>query len=609
MDAPTATVEKPRTRALVRNFCIIAHIDHGKSTLADRLLEFTGAVPDRQMREQVLDQMDLERERGITIKASAVRLEYTARDGETYTLNLIDTPGHVDFAYEVSRTLAACEGALLLVDASQGVEAQTIANFLMALEHNLTIIPVINKIDLPGARIDEVKEQILDELGLDPDDVVLTSAKEGIGTEEVLQAVVDRVPPPVSDEEPLRCLIFDSTFDPHRGVIGFIRVVSGSVRAGQIVRMMATGGSFRVETVGIFAPGLVPARELLAGDVGFLVAGVKRLSDMRVGDTVTDAHHPAPEPLPGYKVAQPVVFCGLYPTDNSEYDNLRDALEKLQLNDAALSYEKETSEALGFGFRAGFLGLLHMEIVQERLEREYGSNLIATAPNVVYRVHLTDGSAVDIDNPSLFPTADRIVRVEEPYVLARISTPEEYVGPLMELCGDRRGVFSNMHYHDGQRVTLVYELPLAEILVDFFDQLKSRSRGYGSLDYEPIGVRPANVVRLDIWLNGDPVDALSVIIHRDRAYERARDIVSRLKHVLPRQQFRIQIQGAIGGRVIAAAAISPYRKNVLAKCYGGDITRKRKLLEKQKAGKKRMKMVGSVEIPQEAFMTLLKLDD
>jgi len=594
----------------VRNFCIIAHIDHGKSTLADRLLQITGAVSERDMREQVLDTMDLERERGITIKASAVRLHYTARDGHPYTLNLIDTPGHVDFAYEVSRSLAACEGALLVVDAAQGVEAQTVANFMMALEHDLTVIPVINKIDLASARVEEARAALYEELALDPDDALLVSAKEGVGIGELLEAIVARIPAPSgSVGEPLRCLLFDSIFDIHRGVVGFVRVMSGTVRRGGSILMMASGTSYRVEEVGIFAPAMQACEELRTGDVGYIISGVKTLSDMRVGDTITDAHHPAPGPLPGYKVAKPMVFCGLYPVDNSEHDGLRDALERLQLNDAALSFEKETSEALGFGFRAGFLGLLHMEIVQERLEREYGLNLIATSPNVVYKVHLTDGTTTEVDNPADFPGQERIDSVEEPFVLARVFVPDEFVGPCMDLCGQRRGVYVDMRYGVGQRVTLTYELPLAEILVDFFDQLKSRSRGYASLDYEPSGTRVSSVVRLDIWLNGEPVDALSTIIHRDRAYERARSIVDRLKELLPRQQFRIHIQGAIAHRVIAAAAVRAFRKDVTAKCYGGDITRKRKLLERQKEGKKRMKMVGQVEIPQSAFMALLRVDE
>ncbi len=594
----------------IRNFCIVAHIDHGKSTLADRLLEITGRIREGEMREQYLDQMDLERERGITIKASAVRLEHQGPDGQTYILNLIDTPGHVDFTYEVSRALAACEAAILVVDAAQGVEAQTVANYLLALEHDLEVIPVINKIDLPSARPDVVKQEIFDELGLVPDDALLVSAKTGEGCRDVLDAVVERVPPPKGNPDaPLRALVFDSKYDPHQGVIGFIRVVDGAIRAKDQIKLMQGRQVHDVEHVGIFDPDMVPVECLSAGEVGYVAAGVKDVRDLRVGDTVTSAHNPAPEPLPGYRVIKPVVFCGLYPVENKDHDALRDALEKLQLNDAALTFERESSEALGFGFRAGFLGLLHLEIVQERLEREFGLALIATCPNVVYRANMSDGTMREIDNPADFPDPTHLESVQEPYVKMVVMTPEEYVGACMELCESRRGTFVDMRYGESGRVHITYELPLAEVIVDFFDCLKSRTRGYATMDYEMLGYRQSDMVRLDILINEQRVDALTAIVHRSRAYERGREIVDRMKEVLPRQQFKVKIQAALGRKVIAASSISPYRKNVTAKCYGGDITRKRKLLERQKEGKKRLKMIGSVEVPQEAFMALLKREE
>ncbi len=592
----------------IRNFCIIAHIDHGKSTLADRILEFTGAIDPRQMQEQVLDQMDLERERGITIKMTAVRLTYRARNGQEYELNLIDTPGHVDFTYEVSRSLAACEGALLVVDASQGVEAQTIANVNLAMNNGLEIIPVINKIDLPAADPDRVKHEIENILALDPSEAILASAKEGIGTEEILEAVVHKIPPPRGNpNRPLRALIFDSHFDPYLGVVVYIRVVDGVVRPGMRIRFMSTGREFEVTSVGFFTPRLQEGDELRTGEVGYLTAGIKTVGDTRVGDTITDAERPAEEPLPGYKPVKPMVYCGLYPVDGEEFADLRDALMKLQLNDAALVFEPETSAALGFGFRCGFLGLLHMDIVQERLEREFGLSLIATAPSVVYRITTTKGEVIMLDNPAHWPAATTIASVEEPYIRATIFVPSEYVGPMMELAMERRGEFVKMEYPAPNRVLLTYDLPLAEILLDFYDQLKSRSKGYASFDYEPIGYRQSELVKLDILINGEPVDALSFITHRDRAYSRGRALVERLRQVVPRQQFEVRIQAAIGSKVIAAERIPPFRKNVLAKCYGGDVTRKRKLLEKQKEGKKRMKQLGNVEIPQEAFLSVLKV--
>ncbi|GIV15983.1 MAG: elongation factor 4 [Armatimonadota bacterium] len=592
----------------IRNFCIIAHIDHGKSTLADRILEFTGAIDPRQMQEQVLDQMDLERERGITIKMTAVRLTYRARDGQEYELNLIDTPGHVDFTYEVSRSLAACEGALLVVDASQGVEAQTIANVNLAMNNGLEIIPVINKIDLPAADPERVKEEIENILMLDSSEAILASAKEGIGTEEILEAVVRKIPPPRGNPNaPLRALIFDSHFDPYLGVVVYIRVVDGIVRPGMRIRFMSTGREFEVTSVGFFTPRLQEGDELRTGEVGYLTAGIKTVGDTRVGDTITDAERPAEEPLPGYKPVKPMVYCGLYPVEGEEFSDLRDALMKLQLNDAALVFEPETSAALGFGFRCGFLGLLHMDIVQERLEREFGLSLIATAPSVVYRITTTKGEVIMLDNPAHWPPPTTIAMVEEPYIRATIFVPSEYVGAMMELAMERRGEFVKMEYPSPNRVLLTYDLPLAEILLDFYDQLKSRSKGYASFDYEPVGYRQSDLVKLDILINGEPVDALSFITHRDRAYSRGRALVERLRQVVPRQQFEVRIQAAIGSKVIAADRIPPFRKNVLAKCYGGDVTRKRKLLEKQKEGKKRMKQLGNVEIPQEAFLSVLKV--
>ncbi|MGC8783387.1 MAG: translation elongation factor 4 [Armatimonadota bacterium] len=592
----------------IRNFCIIAHIDHGKSTLADRILEFTGAIDPRQMQEQVLDQMDLERERGITIKMTAVRLTYRARNGQEYELNLIDTPGHVDFTYEVSRSLAACEGALLVVDASQGVEAQTIANVNLAMNNNLEIIPVINKIDLPAADPERVKGEIENILMLDPSEAILASAKEGIGTEEILEAVVHKIPPPRGNPNaPLRALIFDSHFDPYLGVVVYVRVVDGVVRPGMRIRFMSTGREFEVTSVGFFTPRPQEGDELRTGEVGYLTAGIKTVGDTRVGDTITDAERPAAEPLPGYKPVKPMVYCGLYPVEGEEFSDLRDALMKLQLNDAALVFEPETSAALGFGFRCGFLGLLHMDIVQERLEREFGLSLIATAPSVVYRITTTKGEVILLDNPAHWPPPTTIATVEEPYIRATIFVPSEYVGAMMELAIERRGEFVKMEYPSPNRVLLTYDLPLAEILLDFYDQLKSRSKGYASFDYEPIGYRQSDLVKLDILINGDPVDALSFITHRDRAYSRGRALVERLREVVPRQQFEVRIQAAIGSKVIAAERIPPFRKNVLAKCYGGDVTRKRKLLEKQKEGKKRMKQLGNVEIPQEAFLSVLKV--
>jgi len=594
----------------IRNFCIVAHIDHGKSTLADRILELTHTVEGRQMREQVLDQMDLERERGITIKASAIRLTYRARDGQDYLLNLIDTPGHVDFTYEVSRSLAAAEGALLVVDAAQGVEAQTVANVHLALDQGLEIVPVINKIDLPNASPERARLELEEIIGLDGDSALLTSAKLGTGVEEVLEAIVHRIPPPQGDPEAnLQALIFDSHFDPHRGIVAYVRVRNGRIRAGMRIRMMSTKREFEVQEVGVFGLGLEPCEELAAGEVGYVMAGVKEVGEAAVGDTITAAERPAREPLPGYRQAKPMVFCGIYPSENDQYPLLRAALEKLSLNDAALAYEPETSAALGFGFRCGFLGLLHMEIEQERLEREYELDLVATAPSVVYRIHTRDGGVQEIDSPAKMPPADKVVKIEEPYVRAMIMTPVSYVGACIELCQDRRGEYESQEHSHTNRVVITYVLPLSEILLDFFDQLKSRSRGYASLDYELIGYRESELVKVDILLNGEPVDALSVIIHRGRAQTRGRALVQRLRQVLSRQMFEIRIQASIGSRVIASERIAPLRKNVLAKCYGGDVTRKRKLLEKQKAGKKRMRQIGKVNVPQEAFLTVLKIAD
>ena len=595
----------------IRNFCIIAHIDHGKSTLADRILEKTRAVALRDMEDQLLDSMDLERERGITIKAHAVTLSYTAQDGQTYTFNLIDTPGHVDFHYEVSRSLAACEGALLVVDASQGIEAQTLANTYLAVEHGLEIVPVINKIDLPSAEPERVKEEIEEVIGLDTADAPLISAKAGIGIDEVLEAVVQRIPAPQGDADaPLQALIFDSYYDSYRGVIVYIRVKEGSVRVGDTIRMMASGAQFDVVEVGLMRPGrLEPCDSLQAGQVGYIAASIKTVSEARVGDTVTRADRPAAQPLPGYRKANPMVFCGIFPADGAHYQELREALERLQLNDASLTFEPETSVALGFGFRCGFLGLLHMEIIQERLEREYDLDLITTAPSVVYRLTLTDGSVHYIDNPTNYPDAGSITLAEEPVAEAHIFAPNEYVGNIMELCQERRGVFRDMKYLDQSRVDIHYELPLNEIVYDFFDVLKSRTKGYASFDYELKGYVPSKLVKLDILLNGEVVDALSFIVFADNAYTRARKMCERLKDNIPRQLFEIPIQAAIGGKVIARETVKALRKDVLAKCYGGDITRKKKLLEKQKEGKKRMRQLGSVEVPQEAFMAVLKLDD
>lgn len=594
----------------IRNFSIIAHIDHGKSTLADRILEYTGALSQREMQEQVLDQMDLERERGITIKLQAVRLQYRADDGEMYILNLIDTPGHVDFTYEVSRSLAACEGALLVVDAAQGIEAQTLANVYLALDNNLEIIPVINKIDLPSAEPERVKQEIEDVIGLDCSEAVLASAKAGIGIKEILEQVVRNVPAPTGDpQQPLKALIFDSHYDPYKGVIVYVRVVDGSIRSGSKIKFMATGAVFEVIEVGAFMPRMGIVDELQVGDVGFIVAGIKNVKDTRVGDTVTDARTPAAEPLPGYRKINPMVYCGLYPIESTEYNDLRDALEKLVLNDASLKFEPESSTALGFGFRCGFLGLLHMEIIQERIEREFNIALITTAPSVVFKVTLTNGDVLTIDNPSNYPEVGKIDYVEEPYVKAGIIVPKDYVGVVMELCQNKRGDFVNMEYLDANRVTLTYEMPLSEIVYDFFDQLKSSTRGYASFDYEMSGYKQSNLVKMDILLNSEQVDALSVIVHRDRAYSRGKAICEKLKEIIPQQMFEVPIQAAIGQKIISRETIKAMRKNVLAKCYGGDISRKRKLLEKQKEGKKRMKQVGSVEVPQEAFMAVLKIDE
>ena len=594
----------------IRNFSIIAHIDHGKSTIADRLIEYTGTLSEREMEAQVLDSMDLERERGITIKAQTVRLDYRGEDGELYELNLIDTPGHVDFNYEVSRSLAACEGALLVVDAAQGVEAQTLANVYLALEHDLEIVPVINKIDLPSAEPERVKEEIEDSIGLDTSAAVLASAKTGIGIKEILDAVVAYIPPPEGDSDaPLRALIFDSYFDAYKGVIAHVRVKEGVIQKGMKLKLMATGKTFEVTDVGCFRPRPVDTGELRTGEVGFIAGALKDVRDVRVGDTVTGAERPAAEALPGYRGVTPMVFCGLYPEDSKDYDNLREALEKLQLNDAALVFEPETSIALGFGFRCGFLGLLHMDVIQERLEREYNLGLIMTAPSVVYHVYRTDGTMREVSNPADLPPATEIEHIEEPCVKATVIVPKDYVGAVMEISQEKRGVFQTMDYLDATRVTVIYHIPLNEILYDYFDRLKSATRGYASLDYELIDYQTSNLVKLDILLNGDPVDALSTIVHRDRAAARGRQLATKLKEIIPQQMFEIPIQAAIGSKIIARENVRARRKDVLAKCYGGDITRKRKLLEKQKEGKKRMKAVGSVELPQEAFMAVLKIDD
>ncbi|CWU44830.1 elongation factor 4 [Listeria monocytogenes] len=594
----------------IRNFSIIAHIDHGKSTLADRILEQTGALTHREMKNQLLDSMDLERERGITIKLNAVQLKYKAKDGETYIFHLIDTPGHVDFTYEVSRSLAACEGAILVVDAAQGIEAQTLANVYLALDNDLEILPVINKIDLPAADPERVREEIEDVIGLDASDAVLASAKSGIGIEDILEQIVEKVPEPSGDvNKPLKALIFDSVFDAYRGVIANIRIMDGVVKAGDRIKMMSNGKEFEVTEVGVFSPKATPRDELLVGDVGYLTAAIKNVGDTRVGDTITLANNPAEEALDGYRKLNPMVYCGLYPIDSSKYNDLRDALEKLELNDSALQFEAETSQALGFGFRCGFLGLLHMEIIQERIEREFNIDLITTAPSVIYHVNLTDGSNIVVDNPAEIPEPGVIESVEEPYVKATVMVPNDYVGAVMELAQNKRGNFITMEYLDDIRVSIVYEIPLSEIVYDFFDQLKSSTKGYASFDYELIGYKASKLVKMDILLNAEKVDALSFIVHRDFAYERGKIIVEKLKELIPRQQFEVPIQAAIATKIVSRSTIKALRKNVLAKCYGGDVSRKRKLLEKQKEGKKRMKQIGSVEVPQEAFMAILKMDE
>ncbi|WP_391560228.1 translation elongation factor 4 [Robertmurraya sp.] len=594
----------------IRNFSIIAHIDHGKSTLADRILEKTNALTAREMKDQLLDSMDLERERGITIKLNSVQLKYQAKDGEVYTFHLIDTPGHVDFTYEVSRSLAACEGAVLVVDAAQGIEAQTLANVYLAIDNDLEIVPVINKIDLPSADPERVRNEIEEVIGLDASEAVLASAKAGIGIEDILEQVVEKVPAPTGDPDaPLKALIFDSLYDAYRGVVAYIRVVDGTVKVGDKIRMMATGKEFEVTEVGVFTPKSTPCSELTVGDVGFLTAAIKNVGDTRVGDTITSVKNGATEALPGYRRLNPMVYCGLYPIDSAKFNDLREALEKLELNDSALQFEPETSQALGFGFRCGFLGLLHMEIIQERIEREFKIDLITTAPSVIYHVIMTDGTEIKVDNPSNMPDPQKIARVEEPYVKATMMAPNDYVGAIMELCQEKRGIFIDMQYMDETRVNIVYEIPLSEIVYDFFDQLKSSTKGYASFDYELIGYKESKLVKMDILLNAEKVDALSFIVHKDFAYERGKIIVEKLKELIPRQQFEVPIQAAVGQKIVARSTIKAMRKNVLAKCYGGDISRKRKLLEKQKEGKKRMKQVGSVEVPQEAFMAVLKMDD
>ena len=596
-------------RELIRNFCIIAHIDHGKSTLADRMIEMTDTVALRDMEAQLLDNMDIERERGITIKSSAVRMFYTHTDGKRYMFNLIDTPGHVDFNYEVSRSLAACEGAVLVVDATQGIEAQTLANVYLALDNSLEIVPVINKIDLPSADVEHTKKEIEDVIGLPAENAPCISAKTGLNVEQVLAAVVDIVPPPNGDiNKPLKALIFDSVYDNYKGALSYVRVVDGVVKPGMKIRYMATGNEFEVTEVGIFSPTLMPIDALEAGEVGYISASIKNVRETKVGDTITDANAPADEPLPGYKQANPMVFCGIYPADGADYENLRDALDKLVLNDASLSYEPETSMALGFGFRCGFLGLLHMEIIQERLEREFDLDLVTTAPSVIYKVVKTNGDEVMIDNPTNLPPVTEIAYMEEPMVRATIMSPSEYVGTIMELCQDKRGVFEDLKYIEEGRVNIFYELPLNEIIYDFFDQLKSRSRGYASFDYELKEYAKSDLVKLDFLLNGDMCDALSTIVHKDKAYAKGRAVAEKLQEVIPRQQFEIPIQAAIGGKIIARETVRAVRKDVLAKCYGGDITRKKKLLEKQKEGKKRMRQIGTVSLPSEAFMSVLKIN-
>ena len=613
---PTSRIIEMRAKTLaqasqrIRNFSIVAHIDHGKSTLADRLIEYTGALSKREMEDQVLDSMDLERERGITIKLQAVHLSYKAKDGEIYELNLIDTPGHVDFTYEVSRSLAACEGALLVVDAVQGIEAQTLANVYLALENNLEIISVINKIDLPSAEPERVQQEIEDVIGLDASEAILASAKTGIGIEEILERVVTTVPAPTGDDEaPLKALIFDSKFDAYKGAISYVRIVDGRVSKGTTMKMMATGKVFEVTEVGVFAPAMTIVEELKAGQVGFIAASIKNVKDTQVGDTITDANNSALQPLPGYRKATPMVFCGLYPVDSSDYNRMRDSLEKLHLNDASLVFEPETSVALGFGYRCGFLGLLHMEIIQERLEREYDLNLITTAPSVIYKVNTLKGNVISIDNPSNLPPIESITSIEEPVVKATILVPAEYVGAIMELNQEKRGTYVAMDYVSKSRVKLIYELPLSEIVFDYFDQLKSRTKGYASLDYELCGYKETDLVKIDVLLNGEMVDALSFIVHRAKSYNRGRKLVEKLRTIIPRQMFEIPIQSVIGNKVIARETVSAMRKDVLSKCYGGDISRKRKLLEKQKVGKKRMKQVGNVEVPQDAFMAVLKIED
>ncbi|HEY6887509.1 MAG TPA: translation elongation factor 4 [Solirubrobacter sp.] len=597
-------------QAHIRNFSIIAHIDHGKSTLADRILELTHTVDPRAMRAQLLDSMDLERERGITIKAQAVRVFYTAQNGEVYQLHLIDTPGHVDFTYEVSRSLAACEGALLVVDASQGVEAQTVANTYLAIDAGLELIPTMNKVDLPGAEPDRVGEEIAELIGEDPDEVRRISAKTGEGVNDLLEQLVQRVPPPSGDPKASpRALIFDSEYDQYRGVIAYIRVVDGTFRKGESIIGMQTGTQAEIDDIGFFTPAQLPSDTLSAGEVGYLITGIKDVTQLAVGDTLTTKNHQATEPLPGYREVKPMVFCGLFPMNNDDYPELRDALEKLTLNDAALSWEPETSDALGFGFRCGFLGLLHMDIVRERLEREYDLELMATMPSVEFEITLTDGSVIPVHNPTDMPDPARIAEVREPYIRASILTPKEYIGQIMELCQEKRGNHSGMHYLSSERVQLTYDLPLAEIVLDFFDQLKTRTKGYASLVYEPIGLRPSNLVKLDVLLGGDTVDALSMVVHRDKAYEQGKQMTERLRKRIPRQQYDVPIQAAVGAKIIARETVKAYRKDVTAKCYGGDISRKRKLLERQKEGKKRMKQVGRIEVPQEAFLAVLELAD
>jgi len=595
----------------IRNFSIIAHIDHGKSTLADRLIEMTGVLSKREMESQVLDNMDIEKERGITIKSQAVRMIYKAKDGQEYILNLIDTPGHVDFNYEVSRSLAACDGAILVVDSSQGVEAQTLANVYLAIDNNLEILPVLNKIDLPNARVEEVKKEIEDIIGIPAEDAPCISAKSGLNVEEVLERIVTDLPAPKGDENAkTTCLIFDSYYDNYKGAVAHVRVMDGKVKIGDEIKLMATEKTFTVAEVGYFVPGsYMPAQEIKAGEVGYIAASIKTLSDIHVGDTITLKDNPAQNPLKGYKKVTPMVYCGLYPIDGSEYEDLKEALEKLKLNDAALEYEAESSNALGFGFRCGFLGLLHLEIIEERLDREFDLGLITTAPSVIYKVHKTDGQVIELYNPEELPSTQEISYIEEPYVTVNILTPKEYVGNIMELCQNRRGIYIDMKYLDENRVTLIYEMPLNEIIYDFFDNLKSKTKGYASLDYEFKEYKKSNLVKLDIYINGEPVDALSFIVHKDSSYNRGKKMVEKLKTVIPRKLFKIPIQAAVGGQIIARETISALRKDVLAKCYGGDITRKKKLLEKQKRGKKKMREIGNVEIPQEAFLSVLKLDD